>query len=301
MAIDLQEKIRLDIIDNELLRTKGIQLSMLRLDEIHPLVSGNKWFKLKENIKDAIATGSRSLLTFGGAYSNHLSATAAAARAFGLVSVGVVRGLHGVENQTETLKQCAAMGMKLQFVSREDYAKKDEPVFLKELRIQYPDAYIIPEGGDNEQGVKGAGEIASFIPETTGYVALPVGTGTTFAGIRNQLDSDVNMLGFTAVKGGEYLTGEIKEKIHTNDQHWQLITDYHFGGFAKYKPALITFMNEFYEAHHIPLDMVYTAKMMYGILDMVQHDYFPRDANIVCIHTGGLQGNSAVSQFLQYS
>lgn len=301
MAIDLQEKIRIDIIEDELLRLKGVQLSILRLDEIHPLVSGNKWFKLKENIKDAIATGSRSLLTFGGAYSNHLSATAFAAQAFGLGAVGVVRGLHGKENLTETLKQCEAMGMQLQFVSRNDYAQKESSSFLTSLRIQYPDTYIIPEGGDNEAGIKGAGEIADYIPETATYVALPVGTGTTFAGIRNSLNSRVNMLGFTAVKGGEYLAGEIREKLHTDDEHWQLITSHHFGGFARYNPELIAFMNEFYKLHKVPLDMVYTAKMMYGIYDMVQRDFFPKGTNIVCIHTGGLQGNSAVSQYLQYS
>ena len=301
MAIDLQEQIKIDLIDGELLRAKQVHLNILRLDQIHPLVSGNKWFKLKENIKNAVRQHCTSLLTFGGAYSNHLVATAAAAKASGLQSVGVVRGFHGKEHPTETLKQCEALDMHLHYVSREDYAQKNEGEFLSELQALYPQAYIIPEGGDNANGIIGAGEIASYIPPDINLVVLAIGTGTTFAGIRSRLDNTVHMLGFPVMKGGMYLKEEIERKLNTNNNNWQLNADYHFGGFAKYNQELIDFMNDFYAKHHIPLDLVYTAKMMYGIFDLLQKDYFPQGSNICCIHTGGLQGNSAVSQYLTYS
>jgi 1-aminocyclopropane-1-carboxylate deaminase len=301
MAIKLQEQINIDTVDHELLRAKQIRLGILRLDQIHPLVSGNKWFKLKQNIKDALQKNCASLLTFGGAYSNHLIATAAAAQASGLQSIGIVRGFHGKEHPTETLKQCKALGMQLHYVSREDYAQKKAEKFISELQALYPEAYIIPEGGDNENGIIGAGEIASYIPHDANLVLLSVGTGTTFIGIRNQLNSAVNMLGFPVMKSGMYLKEEIEHKLNTNNDNWQLNANYHFGGFAKYNQELIDFMNDFYAKHHIPLDVVYTAKMMYGVFDLLQKDYFPKGSNICCIHTGGLQGNSAVSQYLTYS
>lgn len=301
MVIDLQEQINVDPVDHELLRAKQVRLSILRLDQIHPLVSGNKWFKLKENINDALQQHCASLLTFGGAYSNHLVATAAAAQASGLRSVGIVRGFHGKEHPTETLKQCEALGMQLHYVSREDYTRKREDLFLAQLATLYPDAYIIPEGGDNRNGMIGAGEIAAYIPAGINLVTLAIGTGTTFAGIRNKLDHMVRMLGFPVMKGGLYLKEEIKHKLDANIDNWQLNADYHFGGFAKYNQGLVAFMNDFFLQHHIPLDMIYTAKMLYGIFDLLQQDYFPKGSNICCIHTGGLQGNSAVSQYLTYS
>jgi 1-aminocyclopropane-1-carboxylate deaminase len=186
-------------------------------------------------------------------------------------------------------------------VSREDYAKKSKGEFVSELQTLYPHTYIIPEGGDNVNGTIGAGEIASYIPPDTNFVVLAIGTGTTFTGIRNRLNNAVHMLGFPVMKGGMYLKEEIEHKLNTNNDNWQLNAEHHFGGFAKYNRELIDFMNDFYAKHHIPLDLVYTAKMMYGVFDLLQKDYFPQGSNICCIHTGGLQGNSAVSQYLTYS
>jgi 1-aminocyclopropane-1-carboxylate deaminase len=301
MAIDLREDIQVESIAGEWFQRNQIELSILRLDQIHPMVSGNKWFKLKQNIEAALQAGKKSLLTFGGAYSNHLFATAAAAKAFGLQSIGMVRGLHGKDQSTQTLQQCAGMGMGLQFLSRETYAKKEESPYLEELQLLYPEAYIIPEGGDNELGVAGAEAIASCIPGDSNYVVLPVGTGTTFAGIRNGLNDSINMLGFPAMKGGMYLKEEIATKLRYPADNWQLNADNHFGGFAKYNAELLAFMNDFFALYQIPLDVVYTAKMMYGIFDLLRKDHFPTGSKILCIHTGGLQGNSAVSQYLHYS
>jgi len=301
MAIDLQAAIKIDLIEDDLLKAKDIELSILRLDQIHPVVSGNKWFKLKYNIEDAVAKGYSSILTFGGAYSNHLIATAAAAKAFGLSCVGIVRGFHAKNELTETLQACQDSGMQLHFISREDYSRKDDPQFLKSICQQFPEAYLIPEGGDNENGRKGAEAIASFIADTYTHVALPVGTGTTFSGIRNALSASVEMLGFTAMKGGAYLESDIRLVLENPLLPFELITDYHFGGFARHNAALTGFMNAFYERSNIPLDMVYTSKMMYGIFDLIKKEKFPEGSSILCIHTGGLQGNSAVRHLLHYN
>lgn len=300
MAIDFQPEIKINAVQDAILDLHGVTLSVLRLDQIHPVVSGNKWFKLKYNMDDAKKRGYSAILTFGGAFSNHLIATAAAAKAFGLSSVGIIRGLHAENNLTATLQACKDMGMQLHFVSREDYSKKETTSFLQYIRLQYPNAYIVPEGGDNENGRKGTGEIAAFIPAACTHVALAIGTGATFAGIRNKLDKNISMLGFTAMKGGAYLEMAIRGHLQDPAADLELITDYHFGGFAKHNEALIRFMNTFYDTSGIPLDMVYTAKMTYGILELIQQGKFPAGSKIVCIHTGGLQGNDSIKQLLHY-
>lgn len=301
MAIDLQEHIRIDTIHTALLTAKQVQLRILRLDQIHPLVSGNKWFKLKHNIAQAFGEGKASLLTFGGAWSNHLLATAAAAKALGLEAIGLVRGYHGQAQPTETLIRCASLGMKLHYLSREEYARKADATFLAGLQKAYPAAHIIPEGGDNTQGIAGAGDIAAYIPTDTNLVALPVGTGTTFSGIRNRLPAHMELLGFPAMKGGQYLAEKIRPNLQVTEDNWLLQDAYDFGGFARYNGELLTFMNTFFTLHNVPLDIVYTAKMMYGITDLLEKDYFSPGTRIVCIHTGGLQGNHAVRQSLQYA
>lgn len=300
MAIEFEESVSIDSIDHALLRSRQIRLGVLRLDRIHPLVSGNKWFKLKENMKAAQQGGFSALLSFGGTYSNHLSAMAAAAQLSGLRSIGMVRGLHGKEQPTETLRSCMETGMELHYMSREAYARKDDPSFLARLQAAYPDAYIIPEGGDNEQGMMGAGAIAAYIPSDVHLVVLAAGTGTTFAGIRRQLDPAVAMLGFPVMKGGMYLRESITQKLGAGQGNWDLNADYHFGGFAKYNDRLTGFMNDFYKQHEVPLDIVYTSKMMYGVFELLSSGHFLVGSNILCIHTGGLQGNRSVSRQLCY-
>lgn len=270
------------------------KIHILRLDLIHPIISGNKWFKLKYNIAEALNRNCSSLLTFGGAYSNHLVATAAAAKEVGLNSIGIVRGHHAKENYTSTLRDCEAMGMKLHFISREEYKKKYEQDWLSELSQKFPGTYIIPEGGNNELGMKGAEEIARFISADYTHVVVSVGSGTTFAGLRSGLPEHIKLLGFVPMKNGRYLADKLKLK----KGNWELIDDYHFGGFGKWNEELLHFMNEFYQQHAVPLDMVYTGKMMYGMQKLLQQDFFPADANILCIHTGGLQGNESVKEQL---
>lgn len=300
MAIDFQELIKIDAIENEWTLKNSIQLQMLRLDQIHPVVSGNKWFKLKYNIADAIAKGCSSLLTFGGAYSNHLIATAAAAKAFGLSSIGIVRGLHAKEKFTETLHACENMGMQLHFIERASYDKKEEPYFLQSLKSQFPDSYVVPEGGNNESGRRGTAEIATYIQDKYSHVALAIGTGATFAGIREALDNNIDMLGFTVMKGGDYLNDTIRNALTTSNANWSIVPEYHFGGFAKCNELLIDFMNQFYENHQIPLDLVYNAKMMFGVMEMIKDGRISQGSKVLCIHTGGLQGNQTVSDEINF-
>ena len=268
-----------------------ISVSVLRLDKLHPVVSGNKWYKLKYNLEAAVQAGFKQLITFGGAYSNHLVATAAAAQASNLQSLGIVRGFHGQAQPTPTLKACMAYGMKLRFVSREDYALKETPAFIAALGASFGRGYMIPEGGDNEAGRKGTMEIAALIPPGTTHVCLPVGTGTTLAGLRNALPPSVQVIGFPAMKDSslqQHITDHLLPAQNTN---WLLEDRFYFGGFAKTTPELLQFMRLFYRHEHIPLDIVYTGKMMYGVYQL-SHEYaFPAGARIVCLHTGGLQGN----------
>ena len=272
---------------------------MLQLDVLHPVISGNKWYKLKYNIEYALNNGYQAVLTFGGAYSNHLVATAAAAKVYGLKSIGIVRGSY--TELSPTLHDCISYGMELQFVSREDYKRKTDAAWLESLIHKYNDPFIIPEGGANEQGRSGSEEIVSCIPEDITHVCVSVGTGTTFAGIRNGLPVNKMLYGYAPMKGGIYLKGETIQYLKPGqDANWQFFDDWHFGGFGKWTNELVDFMNAFYSINHIPLDMVYTAKMMFGIKEQLQSGFFPSNARVCCIHTGGLQGNSSIAHLLQY-
>ncbi|WP_118951414.1 1-aminocyclopropane-1-carboxylate deaminase/D-cysteine desulfhydrase [Taibaiella helva] len=300
MAIELREQLRIDYLEDERLRQAGVALGILRLDELHPLVSGNKWFKLKENLKAARDAGCNRLLTFGGAYSNHLLATAAAAKYFSFAATGIVRGLHAQALLSDTLQECMTLGMDLVFVSREVYSRKGDDVYLDALQQRYPDAWIVPEGGSNAAGLSGAAGIAAYIPSDSSHVALALGTGTTFAGIRTALDNRIAMTGFPVMKGGAYLETPLGVLIPPAQNNWLLSNDYHFGGFGRHTDTLITFMNDFYEQHSIPLDFVYTGKMMYGIFDRIRTGQIPAGSRVICVHTGGLQGNRSIAQRLCY-
>lgn len=284
-----------------MLQAGNNRLGILRLDRLHPEVSGNKWFKLRENIKAARAAGCSRLLTFGGAYSNHLAATAAAAHALGMSSIGLVRGLHAAAKPTPTLEACRAWGMQLCFLSREEYAARTDARFLEDLQERFPGAFLIPEGGNNAYGLEGAAAIAGYIPPDADLVCLAIGTGTTFAGLRNGLPRHIAMRGFPVMKGGAYLQDVLEDKIHRPSGSWQLDANFHFGGFARHTPELIGFMNEFFRRHRVPLDFVYTAKMMYGVLARIREKEIKENTHIVCIHTGGLQGNRSVSSLLSFN
>ena len=268
---------------------KGINLVIKRDDLIHPFVSGNKFRKLKYNLLQAKAENQSALLTFGGAYSNHIAAVAYAGKENGFQTIGIIRGdeLADKIESNPTLNFAQECGMQFEFVSRETYRLKTEESFLEQLQQKYGAFYLIPEGGTNAFAIQGCEEILTPEDASFDYVACAIGTGGTISGIINSVLPHQKVLGFPALKG-EFLQDEIRNFVH-NDK-WELITDYHFGGYGKVSPDLIDWINRFYAQTQIPLDPVYTGKMVFGILDLIAKNYFPENANILLIHTGGLQG-----------
>lgn len=294
-----ERNVAIQPLSTEWYYNKVAALDMLRLDLVHPVVSGNKWYKLRLNLKHAVDGGFKTIVTFGGGYSNHLVATAYAAKMFGLRSVGIVRGSHDM--LTPTLQQCTAEGMELIFVSHEDYKNKHEPAWATNLVSHFDELFIIPEGGDNEWGRQGAGLISRFISNNYTHILLSVGTGTTLAGLRNKLDVKQQIIGFVPMKQGGYIKDTIaKHIIPEKNDNWELHDAWHFGGFGKCNDELLRFMNDFYTVNTIPLDIVYTGKMMYGVQALISAGAFAPDSRLLTIHTGGLQGNASVKDQLVY-
>lgn len=287
----------------------GIAVHVKRDDKIHPAISGNKWRKLKYNIAAIQQAGAPGFITFGGAFSNHLAACAFVANSHNLHMIALVRGLEqGITNPTlNFLQQC---GVTVIGITRSDYNLKSEPEFLETIQQTYPGYVIIPEGGANLPGIKGCMEILHEVPETFDYVAAPVGTATTFTGLLLSGYPAKKFLGFPAVRGGAYLEYDVNNFIaqakHTDwlpttftPPAWRLVTDYHFGGFGKVTPELIAFMNRFYAEADIPLDPVYTAKMVFGLTQMAANGAFEKGSSVLVVHTGGLQGIIGMNQRLR--
>lgn len=295
MAIDLQPEIRVQSIDHPVARAAGITLNVLRLDEIHPVVSGNKWFKLQEYLRQFREGDYSYILTFGGAHSNHLIATAAACSAYGIPCRAWVRGFHGEAAETETLMHCRKLGMDLHFISRDLYRRHDD-TFLQEMQLQHPTALIIPEGGYGPSGIAGAAKICQYIPQDIELVCCAIGSGTTFCGIAQDLQPHQSALGFTVFKHGSSMENELAVQIP--HRRWALATEYYFGKFARHTPELIDFIRYMQQVHDLPLDFVYNAKMLWGVLDGIQQGTI-RAQQVLCIHTGGLQGNNSIKHLLE--
>ncbi len=281
-------------IVNEITKSAQISLYLKRDDLIHPLVSGNKWRKLKYSLLEAQHVGARSLLTFGGAYSNHLYALAAAGRALDLPTIGIVRGEELANLPfSSTLQFCKENGMQLVFVTRSEYKNKSDKNYLKFLSEAYNGPFIIPEGGTSLLAVKGVSEIVdelqAQLSQSVDYYAVAAGTGGTAAGI---LSRNQNVLSFSVLKGGAFLKSEILNLVDSTikNDHLQLFTKYHFGGYGKWTPELLEFICDFKKDFDIQLEQVYTAKMLYGLFDLIITGYFKPQQTIVAIHTGGLQG-----------
>ncbi|MBP6274065.1 MAG: pyridoxal-phosphate dependent enzyme [Acinetobacter sp.] len=268
-----------------------VQLTIKRLDLIHPQISGNKFFKLKYNLLAAQQQGFSQVLTFGGAFSNHIAATAFAAQHFGFQSIGMIRGEELASQQfNPTLQTAQDLGMQLNFVSRTKYRLRHQAEYLQQLQQQYPQAFIIPEGGSNALAIQGTQEILSPDDlENYDVICCAVGTGGTLAGIIESSSEQQHVLGFSALKG-DFLKHDIQQ--WTDKSNWSLTDAYCCGGYAKTTLELLQFMQQFEQQYDIPLEQVYTAKMMMGLLDLIQHHHFPAHTRILAIHTGGLQGNS---------
>ncbi|MDX1353465.1 MAG: pyridoxal-phosphate dependent enzyme [Thiomicrorhabdus sp.] len=293
-----------------------VQVWVKRDDQNHPLIQGNKWHKLKNNLMAAQAQGKTSLVTFGGAYSNHIAATAAAAQLYGLQAMGIIRG-DELEFQPEkwshTLKTAQQHGMQLQFASRQTYRQKNHPSYLQTLQNQYPHAYILPEGGSNELAIMGFKELMQDInrqyPEWT-HLFCPVGTGGTFTGLTLFSQEGINpkhnslkkVVGVAVLKQGHYLLEQIENwlsqmqnqaqapQIKKELTQWKLLTEYHDGGYGKKSQTGIDFQNEFEKEFAILLDPIYTSKAFYAFYDQLKQGLIPKGSKIILMHTGGLQG-----------
>jgi 1-aminocyclopropane-1-carboxylate deaminase len=259
--IDLSKAV-VETIDLPSLRDKNISLHMLRLDRIHPVISGNKWFKLKYYVDDYNQHPGKGILSFGGAWSNHIIAVACTCSMKNIASVGIIRGERPA-TPSFTLQQAEQYGMQLLFTSREKYKTKDDPAFLLQLAADLPGYYFIPEGGAGHFGEKGAGAILDLIDQQRyTHVVAAVGTGTMLRGLKKAAKDGLEVIGISVLKG-----------------------------YGKYTPELIAFMNDFYRATNIPTDFVYTGKMMHTLIDQIIEGYYPPGSKILSIHSGGLQGN----------
>lgn len=283
----------------------GVELNILRLDCMHPWVNGNKWFKLKYNFLEAKEKNFTTLLTFGGAYSNHIFATAAAGNLFGFHTIGVIRGEERLP-LNPTLSFAVQQGMQLVYCDRDTYRQRQTTALQDEMRQRFGEVFVIPEGGSNLNGVRGCTEIIKDAAEFD-TVCLACGTGTTLAGVVLSLEKGQNAIAFAVLKNGGFLKAEI-DSLLTNYRDsglpapvdspasWELICDYHFGGYAKVNDELLQFAQQFTKDYGVPLDYVYTAKMFYGVMDLLQQGYFKKGDRILLIHTGGLQGNIGIEQ-----
>jgi 1-aminocyclopropane-1-carboxylate deaminase len=300
----------LEYLEDDRLRTAGVEVWLKRDDLIHPEVPGNKWRKLKYNLPAAAAQGLRTLLTFGGAYSNHIRATAAAGRWWGFATIGVIRGEeHGPLNPSLTF--AVERGMRLCYLNRADYRRKTETDVIDGLRRRFGPFYLLPEGGSNELAVRGCTEIVDEIPAGFDVICCPCGTGATLAGIAGGLKTGVETgvgtglgtgvgaglgasgpraIGFSVLKGGAFLGREVADlqwrALGRRTSNWRVETGFHFGGYARRNAELDGFVADFSRRHGITLDWVYTAKMMYGIFALARDGAFEPGTRVIAVITG---------------
>lgn len=279
-----------------MLEEKGIDLWVKRDDLIHPEIMGNKWRKLKYNLKEMERLGTRKIVTLGGAFSNHIAATAAAGKVYGLETVGIIRGEELQASSNPTLQKSTKNGMKLTFIDRETFRQwREHPSAVK---AQYPHHYFLPEGGTNQLALKGCREIIEELPESFNVIACPIGTGGTFCGILSALGKNQKLIGISSLKGN-FIHKEITrlvEKFAIKKSNYELSSAYHFGGYGKATEVLIDFINWFKEYFDVPLDPVYTGKAFFAVWDMVKSGKFEEGTRIILLHTGGLQGISGFNR-----
>jgi len=290
-----QEQIVVPLISVSLpiLSEFGVRLSILREDLIHPYISGNKWRKLKYNLWEAKRLQYDTLLTFGGAYSNHIRAVACAGKELGFRTIGIIRGEETLPLNSSLL-YAKNMGMQIYYLDRTTYRQKNNQALIAQFHKQFGDFYLIPEGGTNLLAVKGCTEIWQNIPDDVDLVCCACGTGGTIAGIIAGAPSGATIWGFPVLKGGEFLYNDIQNLLQQyqpfpiSDVSWKLITDYHFGGYAKKSTLLTKFIEDFIAQTQIPIEFVYTGKMLYGIFDLISTQKIPKNTHIVAVHTGGI-------------
>jgi len=297
MTIDLTLNLPspLQRLSSPLLESKKITLYVKREDLIHPVIGGNKWRKLKYNIDTAQQTKAKTILSFGGAYSNHIYALAGMGAMFGFKTIGVIRG-EACEPLNSTLSFAEKSGMHLHYVSRKNYRLKETSLFVDELRSKFGEFLLIPEGGSNKLALPGCAEIIQEIDaQLDGLydcVCLPCGTGGTLAGLISS-ETDKQLLAIAVLKNAGFLSDNVTQLLGSKDHvGWTINLDYHFNGYAKKSLGLLGFINEFEQKFNILLEPVYSGKLFYGLFDLIKTDYFPAGSVIVALHTGGLQSRT---------
>lgn len=281
-------------IDDPLLEQYQIELWMKRDDLLHPVISGNKWRKLKYILDHALALGADTLISMGGAYSNHLHALAYVGKVLGLKTIGLVRGEQS-EVLTPTLLDMKNWGMELRFVSRTDYRLLRQYKNHHNLPGLKPRQYWLPEGGALVLALKGIAELVTEIEIPYDTLCVPCGTGTTLAGIIDAVPGSASVLGFSALKNADFLTADVNVMLSQSCNNWQINLDYHFGGFAKINTGLSAFIDDFELKTTIPLEPIYTGKMVYAVYDLIKKHGFKAGERIIAIHTGGLQGKRGLN------
>jgi 1-aminocyclopropane-1-carboxylate deaminase len=276
----------------------GVDLYIKREDLLHDFISGNKFRKLKYNIEEAKIQHKETIVTFGGAFSNHIAATSYAAKINNFQSIGIIRGEEIKHNYLEnpTLRFASENGMKFIFVTRETYRDKENFIYKVLDNNILENSYIIPEGGTNDLAINGCKEILSENDPIFDIITTSVGTAGTICGLIESAFSHQKIIGFPALKGNFHQ--EIIEN-YTKKNNWELNFDYHFGGYGKIDDNLILFLNQFYSKYKIPLDPIYTGKMVFGLIDLINKNYFSKNSKILMIHTGGLQGIEGVNKILK--
>lgn len=292
-AIDLKKAIT-QAIEVPYASKNAVAISVLRTDQIHPIISGNKWYKLKYHLQEAVQKEHKGIITFGGAYSNHLVATAFAAQLADLPAIGIIRG-EAPSNPSHTLKAMASYGMKLRFVSREAYSNKT--IIENSIKQEYPDYLIVPEGGQSKSGVKGAAEMLEGVDLSAyTHIACAVGTGTMMSGLLNAAHPQQRVCGIPVLKiSARNSEQEAFIRSQTTNENFELIDGYHEGGYAKKNDSLIQFMNQWFRQTCIPTDFVYTGKLFKAISSLIEAGHFPKGSHILAIHSGGLQGNDSLA------
>jgi 1-aminocyclopropane-1-carboxylate deaminase len=290
--IELEQDFRQSIltqIDDPFLERNNVSLWIKRDDLLHPIISGNKWRKLKYNLDEALSLGADILISMGGAYSNHLHALAYIGRILKLKTIGIIRGERPYQ-LTATLEDMQNWGMELRFINRTDYRLYRNNKHSQNLADLKPNGYWIPEGGANILALKGVAELVNEIEIPFDTLCVGCGTGATLAGLITALSSQKTALGFAALKNAAFLDADVQSLLKVDYGNWKLFQDYHCGGFAKINPMLLQFINQFEQLSSIPLEPVYTGKMLYGLYDLIGKGYFKPGQRIIAIHTGGLQG-----------
>lgn len=289
-AVDLSQ-ITIDQALYPVLAEKNIALSVLRTDKIHPVISGNKWFKLRYYIEEALKNRKTTLVTKGGAWSNHIVATAAACKHYNLRSIGIIRG-EKPENLSATLKEAMSYGMELVYISRKDFSENKIAQWLN-----HPENYFVDYGGYGKPGADGASTMLEHCNKAEySHILCAVGSGTMLAGLINAASPQITVTGISSMKNNHSLEYEVMQLLKKKETAINLVHDYNFGGFAKHNTELTNFMNSFYRLTNIPTDIVYTGKLLFAIIDLAQKDYFPVGSKLLAIHSGGLQGNASLNK-----